>query len=80
MRRFLTEEQFKLYDLIWKRAVASQARLGRVPGDHGRDRGRAGSGCAATGRVLKFAGFQKLYGLDEEDEESESRLPELAAG
>ena len=25
MRPFLSEEQFKLYDLIWKRAVASQA-------------------------------------------------------
>src|SRR5205823_1516376 len=36
-------------------------------------------GLRATGRVLKFAGFQKLYGLDEEDEAAESRLPELAA-
>ena len=30
--------------------------------------------------MLRFAGFQKLYGLDEEDEAGESRLPELAEG
>jgi DNA topoisomerase-1 len=30
--------------------------------------------------VLKFPGFQKLYGIDEDDEEQESSLPELAAG
>jgi DNA topoisomerase-1 len=30
--------------------------------------------------VLKFAGFQKLYGLDEEDEENGTSLPELTAG
>ena len=30
--------------------------------------------------MLKFAGFQKLYGLDEEDDGGESRLPELAEG
>ena len=30
--------------------------------------------------MLKFAGFQKLYGLDEEDDASESRLPEVTEG
>ncbi|MBI1798777.1 MAG: type I DNA topoisomerase [Candidatus Eisenbacteria bacterium] len=79
VRRFLTEEQFKLYDLIWKRAVASQASSAEylatsVEIESGR------LGLKASGRVLKFAGFQKLYGLDEEDEETDSRLPALESG
>ncbi|OGF04076.1 MAG: DNA topoisomerase I [Candidatus Eisenbacteria bacterium RBG_16_71_46] len=79
LKRYLTEEQFRLYDLIWKRAAASQAASAEylattVNVESGR------LGLRATGRVLKFAGFQKLYGLDEEDDASESRLPEIAAG
>ena len=34
-------------------------------------------GLRASGRVLKFAGFQKLYGMDEEDDATESRIPAL---
>ncbi len=76
LRAFLSEEQFKLYDLIWKRAAASQASSAEylattVDVEAGR------LGLRATGRVLKFPGFQKLYGLDEDDEATESRLPEL---
>ena len=37
-------------------------------------------GLRASGRVLKFPGFQKLYGVDEEDDAEESRLPEVAEG
>ena len=79
IRPYLTEEQFKLYDLVWKRAVASQAASAEylattVSVEAGR------LGLRATGRVLKFAGFQKLYGLDEEDDAEESRLPALSEG
>jgi len=79
LRGELSEEQHKLYDLIWKRAVASQASSAEylattVEVVSGR------LGLRATGRVLKFAGFQKLYGLDEEDEENGTSLPELTAG
>lgn len=79
VRPYMTEEQWKLYDLIWKRAVASQASSAEylattVEIEAGR------LGLRASGRVLKFAGFQKLYGLDEEDDERDSRLPELTAG
>jgi DNA topoisomerase-1 len=78
VRPFLTDEQFKLYDLIWKRAVASQTSSAiydatTVTVEAGR------LGLRATGRVLRFAGFQKLYGIDEEDESGEGRLPELQA-
>jgi len=79
VKPYLTEEQFRLYDLIWKRAVASQAASAEylattVEIEAGR------LGLRATGRILKFAGFQKLYGLDEEDDAGESRLPEVAVG
>jgi DNA topoisomerase-1 len=79
VRSYLTDEQFRLYDLIWKRAVASQAASAEylatsVDVEAGR------YGLRATGRVLKFAGFQRLYGIDEEDDEKDSNLPEVVAG
>jgi len=79
VRPFLSEEQFRIYDLIWKRAVASQAASAEyLATTIELSAGRLG--LRATGRVLKFPGFQKLYGLDEEDDADESRLPELATG
>jgi len=79
VRSFLSDEQFKLYDLIWKRAVASQT----APAEYLAttieiEAGRLG--LRATGRVLKFPGFQKLYGFDEDDDKAERQLPEVAAG
>jgi len=79
VRPFLSEEQFKLYDLIWKRAVASQvASAEYLATSVGIEAGRLG--LKANGRVLKFPGFQKLYGVDEEDDEKDSRLPALTNG
>ena len=79
LRGQLSDEQYRLYDLIWKRAVASQAASAEYLATTAEIvSGRLG--LRATGRVLRFAGFQKLYGLDEEDEENGSSLPELAAG
>jgi DNA topoisomerase-1 len=79
LRARLSEEQFRLYDLIWKRAVASQAASAEYLAttvDIEADR----YGLRASGRVLKFPGFQKLYGVDEDDDEQESSLPELTSG
>jgi len=79
LRGTITEEQLKLYDLIWKRAVASQAASAEYLATTAEIvSGRLG--LRASGRVLKFAGFQKLYGFDEEDEENGSSLPELSNG
>jgi DNA topoisomerase I len=85
MARHLQKDQAKLYELIWKRAVASQmasAELEQTTAEievKGRD-GKA-YGLRATGTVVLFDGFLKLYeeGRDEEDEESR-RLPPLAEG
>jgi DNA topoisomerase-1 len=79
LRAYLSDEQFKLYDLIWKRAVASQtASAEYLQTTLDVESGRLG--LRANGRVLKFPGFQKLYGVDDEDEAGESRLPEVATG
>jgi DNA topoisomerase-1 len=79
LRPFLSEEQFKLYDLIWKRAVASQA----TPAEFDQttvdiEAGRLG--LRASGSVLRFPGWLKVYGRDEDDEAEEGRLPELQQG
>jgi DNA topoisomerase-1 len=79
LRPFLSEEQFKLYDLIWKRAVASQA----TPAEFDQtavdiEAGRLG--LRASGSVLRFPGWLKVYGRDEDDEAEEGRLPELEQG
>jgi len=79
LRPFLTDEQFKLYDLIWKRAVASQtASAEYLQTTLEVESGRLG--LRASGRVLKFAGFQRLYGMDEDDEGADSQLPEVTSG
>src|SRR5439155_25735412 len=79
LRPYLSEEQFKLYDLIWKRAVASQA----TPAEFDQtavdiEAGRLG--LRASGSVLRFPGWLKVYGRDEDDEAEEGRLPELQQG
>jgi DNA topoisomerase I len=79
VRAHLDDDQWKLYDLIWKRALASQtASAEYLATTIDVEAGRLG--LRASGRVLKFPGFQKLYGIDEEDDAEESRLPELAEG
>jgi DNA topoisomerase-1 len=82
LKRFLTSDQFKLYDLIWKRAVACQmaeALLDQTSVDIG-----AGKDFKfrAAGTVIRFPGFMKLYieGLDDETEEKEGGLPLLHEG
>ena len=62
-----------------KRAVASQAASAEYL-QTTLDVEACRLGLRASGRVLKFAGFQKLYGMDEEDDAGESRLPEVSEG
>ncbi len=83
--RYVERDQARLYELIWKRAVASQmasAELEQTTAEI-EVKGRDGKvyGVRATGTVVLFDGFLKLYeeGRDEEDEESR-RLPPLSQG
>ena len=67
--RFLDPEQRRLYELIWKRAVASQmqsAELDQVAVDIAGERTRL----RATGSIIAFDGFLKLYreGVDDAPE------------
>ncbi len=81
----LDRDQLRLYDLIWKRTVATQmaeARFDQVGIDIQAVDGDARYGLRATGQTLVFDGFIRVYteGRDEgPDEDAESRLPELTA-
>jgi DNA topoisomerase-1 len=79
----LDGDQAKLYDLVWKRAVASQmeaASLERTSVDFTEPTGKVE--LRATGQVILFDGFLKLYqeGRDDEEDEENRRLPQLKQG
>jgi DNA topoisomerase-1 len=69
---YLRPEQLRLYELVWKRAVASQmqsAELDQVAVDVA-DPGRTASPVLrATGSIVAFDGFLKLYREDQDDKE-----------
>ena len=77
-------EEKKLYDLIWKRTVASQmssAKIEKTVVTIGAD--NTPQRFIATGEVVLFDGFMKLYSEtveDETEEGQENLLPELRAG
>ncbi len=84
--RYLSDEQLKLYTLIWRRFVASQmlpaiydvttANIAAVSA-----RTRKTYDFRVSGSVLRFDGFLKVYEVSEdkkdEDDESANRLPSL---
>ncbi|NMC51221.1 type I DNA topoisomerase, partial [Candidatus Kuenenbacteria bacterium] len=74
IKNHLDDKQYKLYNLIWSRAVASQMRpaiIESTAADIGADKYIF----RANGNVIKFAGWQKIYGNSKENE-----LPELKKG
>jgi DNA topoisomerase-1 len=82
VKGFLSEEQFKLYELIWKRTVACQmiyATLDTVSADLNAE---AGSFFRASGSTIRDPGFLMVYeeGLDDRASEKESPLPPLEEG
>lgn len=82
----LTGDAAKLYDLIWKRTVASQmadAKLEKTTASIGLS--NASEKLVATGEVVKFEGFLKVYiestdDEDEDDTEQKGMLPPLEVG
>lgn len=83
MRQYLNDEQFKLYEMIWKRTLACQmspAKFDAVSVDL--SIGSDANLFRATGQTLVFPGFIAVYmeGRDDEEEEGESKLPHLETG
>ncbi|WP_438804152.1 type I DNA topoisomerase [Nocardia farcinica] len=86
----LDNDEFRLYELIWQRTVASQMADARGTTLTLRITGVAGTGeeCvfSASGRTITFPGFLKAYveSVDEEaggqSDDAESRLPALEEG
>jgi len=95
LKKFLTPDLHKLYELIWKRTVACQmaeALLDQTSVDIAADlasppaagpfSGARQAGLRASGTVIRFPGFMKLYieGVDDQDEEKEGLLPAMVEG
>ncbi len=83
LSRKLDSDQARLYELIWKRAIASQmesAELERTTIDVVSADGKLTF--RATGSVVVFDGFLTLYqeGKDDEADEDGSTLPKVSAG
>ncbi len=84
IRHYLSPDEHKLYKLIWQRFIASQMKSALF--DQTSVEILAGKYMfKATGSVMKFDGFLRVYAegkdeKDEEDEELEHKLPILAEG
>ncbi len=88
IKKYLGEDEYKVYKLIWQRFVASQM-MPAVFDQTGVDiEAKSASETfifRVTGSVLKFEGFLKVYeeskeGKDEEDEALKHKLPPLEVG
>ncbi|MER5489207.1 topoisomerase C-terminal repeat-containing protein, partial [Streptomyces sp. NPDC002812] len=85
----LTGDQFRLYELIWKRTVASQMKDAVGNSVTVKIGGRSADGrdaeFSASGKTITFHGFMKAYveGADDpnaELDDREKRLPQVAEG
>ncbi|MDQ0421617.1 DNA topoisomerase-1 [Peteryoungia aggregata LMG 23059] len=89
VRRFLDGDQLRLYDLIWKRGIASQmasAEIERTTVEILADNKGDKAGLRAVGSVIRFDGFIAAYtdqreeGEPAEDgDDEDGRLPEINA-
>ncbi len=80
VKKYLSPDQNKLYDLIWSRALSSQMESAKF------DRNTItiisdnnDTVCKASGSVLKFDGFLKIYNNPSKDDD-ESILPTMSKG
>ena len=88
IQKYLKEDEFKVYKLIWQRFVASQmnpAIFDQTTVDIDASKGSESYRFRVTGSVMKFDGFLKVYeeskeGKDEEDEALKHKLPALNEG
>jgi len=80
VKRYLSSDQHKLYNLIWSRALSSQMETAKFDRNtisiQSEDKKTI---CKASGSVLKFDGFLKVYANPNKDEDEEI-LPEMTKG
>ncbi|WP_312361217.1 type I DNA topoisomerase [Agrobacterium sp.] len=88
VKRYLDADQLRLYDLIWKRGIASQmasAEIERTTVEILADKNGEQAGLRAVGSVIRFDGFiaaytdQKEDGEQSDDGDDEGRLPQINA-
>ncbi|MBZ9700632.1 MULTISPECIES: type I DNA topoisomerase [unclassified Mesorhizobium] len=86
VRQYLDADQMRIYELIWKRAIASQmqpAEIERTTVEIEAVNGARTAELRAVGSVVRFDGFIAAY-TDQKDDDSEDeenrRLPEIRAG
>lgn len=86
IRQYVDADQFKLYDMIWKRAIASQmqpAEIERTTAEIEAVNGSRAANLRAVGSVIRFDGFIAAYTEQKDDDaedEENRRLPEIRAG
>ncbi|NRD19493.1 type I DNA topoisomerase [Winogradskyella eckloniae] len=79
-------DQARLYDLIWKRAIASQMSDAKLERTNLKiqinTKNKINEQFTANGEIITFEGFLKVYleGTDDEDAEQEGILPDLKVG
>ena len=79
-------DQARLYDLIWKRAIASQMSDAKLERTNLKvqinSENKVKEQFTANGEIITFEGFLKVYleGTDDEDAEQEGILPDLKVG
>ncbi len=79
LKKYLSPDQHKLYDLIWSRALSSQMESAKFDRNTititSVDRGTI---CKASGSVIKFDGFLRV--LKDNKKEADEILPEMSKG
>ncbi len=71
IKQYLSDEQFKLYELIWKRFVACQMTAAQYAQRQVVIEGKKYT-FKATGSTLIFDGFLKVYAVDDDEEQEEN--------
>jgi DNA topoisomerase-1 len=83
IKNYLDKDQYKLYELVWKRMLACQMSSAILDQVVARITDKTNKyELRAVGSAIKFDGFLKLYKetLDDEEEEENKLLPELIKG
>ena len=81
IKKYVNADQFKLYELIWSRALSSQM----TPAEFDRNTIIISSAdnkinFRASGSIIKFDGFLKVYQPQETDEDAKNILPKVKVG